>query len=71
MKKKFMLWLSLLTKTASIVTGAASLPVIGMLPMQYAGYAALAFAGASVIKDTTNRIGDLADDGIANNSYKG
>jgi hypothetical protein len=42
-----------------------------MLPAQYAGYAAIAFAGASLIKDTTNRIADLADDGVINNSYHG
>ena len=71
MKKKLFLWLSLITKAASIGTGVAALPVVAMLPAQYAGYAALAFAGASLIKDTANRIGDLADDGIVNNSFKG
>jgi hypothetical protein len=71
MKKKLLLWLSLVTKAASIGTGVASLPIVAMLPAQYAGYAAIAFAGASLIKDTTNRIADLADDGIANNSYHG
>ena len=71
MKKKLLLWLSLVTKAASIGTGVASLPIVAMLPAQYAGYAAIAFAGASLIKDTTNRIADLADDGIVNNSYHG
>lgn len=71
MKKKLLLWLSLGTKVASIGTGLASLPVLSLLPAQYAGYAALAFAGASILKDTTNRLGDLADDGVLNNSYKG
>ena len=71
MKKKLLLWLSLITKAASIGTGVASLPIVAMLPTQYAGYAALAFASASLVKDTANRIADLADDGILNNSYKG
>ena len=71
MKKKLLLWLALITKAASVATGVASLPIVAMLPAQYAGYAALAFAGASLAKDTANRIADLADDGIANNSYKG
>jgi hypothetical protein len=71
MKKKLLLWLSLITKAASIGTGVASLPIVAMLPAQYAGYAAIAFAGASLIKDTTNRIADLADDGVINNSYHG
>jgi hypothetical protein len=71
MKKKLLLWLSLITKAASIGTGVASLPVVAMLPAQYAGYAAIAFAGASLVKDTANRIADLADDGVINNSHNG
>jgi len=71
MKKKLLLWLSLVTKAASIGTGVASLPVVAMLPAQYAGYAAIAFAGASLVKDTANRIADLADDGVINNSHNG
>jgi hypothetical protein len=30
----------------------------------------LIFAGASILKDVINRIGDLADDGKANDSFK-
>lgn len=29
------------------------------------------FAGASILKDVINRIGDLADDGKENGSFKG
>ena len=29
------------------------------------------FAAASIIKDTTNRIGDIVDDGKANQSFTG
>jgi len=29
------------------------------------------FAGASILKDVVNRIGDLADDGNENGSFKG
>jgi hypothetical protein len=29
------------------------------------------FAAASILKDTTNRIGDIVDDGKPNQSFKG
>jgi hypothetical protein len=71
MKKKLLLWTSLVTKYASIGAGAASLPIFAVLPPAVGGYAVVAFGIASAIKDTANRIGDLADDGIINGSYKG
>ena len=71
MKKKFLLWISLVTKYASIGAGAASLPVLAVLPPSVGGYALVAFGIASTIKDTANRIGDLTDDGIINGSFKG
>lgn len=71
MKKKFLLWLSLAGKYASIGAGAASLPVLAALPPSVGAYALLAFGIASTIKDTANRVGDLADDGIINGSFKG
>jgi len=71
MKKKLFLGLSWVGKVAALGTGVASLPILGMLPPQYALFATLGFQGFSLLKDTANRIGDLADDGIANNSFKG
>jgi hypothetical protein len=70
MKIKALQWLSLVVKFASLVTGLAAVPQLHMLPPEWMGYATLAFAGASVLKDSANRIGDLLDDGKANNSFK-
>jgi hypothetical protein len=70
MTSKILLWLALVIKAASAVTGLATLPQVDMLPPKWAGYAAIAFAGASVLKDICNRIGDLLDDGKLNQSFK-
>lgn len=71
MKNKFFRSLALVGKAASVGTGIASLPIIGFLPPSFAAYAALAFGICSTLKDTSTIVGDLADDGIRNNSYKG
>jgi hypothetical protein len=71
MKKKLFLGISWIGKATSLVAGIASLPIMGLLPPQYALFATMGFQGFSLLKDTANRIGDLADDGIANNSFKG
>lgn len=70
MKTKLLLWLSLIVKYASLLTGLSALPQVSMLPPKYLSWALLAFAAASLIKDTANRIGDLIDDGIVNQSFK-
>ena len=56
-------------KGASVVTGLAAYN--DLVPAKYAAIAAIVFAGASILKDTVNRIGDLLDDGIKNDSWKG
>lgn len=71
MKKKFFRVLALIGKVASIGTGVASLPIVGALPPSGIAYAGLAFGIFSSLKDTQTILGDLADDGIRNNSYKG
>lgn len=70
MKTKILLWLSLVIKVASFLTGLAAIPAISMIPPQFMSYALVVFAGASIVKDTSNRIGDLLDDGILNGSWK-
>ena len=69
MKNKLLRSLTLLGKVASVGTGIASLPILGFLPPSSAAYAALAFGICSTFKDTATILGDLADDGIRNNSY--
>ena len=71
MKKKLFLGISWIGKAASLATGVASLPIFAMLPPQYALFATMGFQGFSLLKDTANRLGDIADDGIVNNSFKG
>lgn len=41
-----------------------------LLPAEFLAYGLLASAGASAIKDTALRIGDVIDDGKSNNSFK-
>ena len=41
------------------------------IPFIPAEYGILIFAGASLLKDTVNRIGDIVDDGKVNDSFKG
>ena len=69
MKNKFFRTLAVIGKTASVGTGIASLPIVGFLPPTVGIYAALTFGICSTLKDTTTILGDLADDGIRNNSY--
>lgn len=70
MKTKLLLWLALVVKFTSLVTGLAAVPQLHLLPAEWMGYATLAFAGASILKDSANRIGDLLDDGKINQSFK-
>lgn len=54
-------------KIASVVTGLAAYN--DLVPAKYAAVAAFAFAVASVAKDAFTKLGDLLDDGQANNSF--
>lgn len=67
-KQDVLKWLSLAGKGLSLLTGLAAWA--NYIPPKYAALAILAFGIASILKDTVNRIGDLVDDGIANNSFK-
>lgn len=70
MKKTLLLWLAFLVKIASLITGLAAIPQLHLLPAEWMAYATIAFAAASILKDTANRIGDLLDDGKLNGSFK-
>lgn len=56
--------LTLVAKVAGLVAGLNAIPFI---PAEYGLYV---FAGASILKDAINRIGDLVDDGKQNDSFK-
>lgn len=70
MIKKILLWLALVVKFTSIIAGLSALPAIHFLPPSWMAYATLAFGIASVVKDASNRLGDLLDDGVINQSFK-
>lgn len=59
---------SLVVKILSLLTGFAV--YADKLPQKWAAIAAIAFGIASVLKDGVNRVGDLLDDGKANDSFK-
>jgi len=61
-------YLRILTLIAKIAGLLTSLNVIPFLP---ANYGLWVFLLASILKDATNRIGDLLDDGKPNGSFKG
>ena len=56
--------LTLVGKVAGVIAG---LNVIPFVPPQYGLFI---FAGASILKDVVNRVGDLVDDGKQNDSFK-
>ena len=62
---KALKYLSYLAKLAGFVAALDALPFIDPK------LGVLVFAAASILKDTANRIGDLLDDGQANQSFKG
>lgn len=63
-KEKTLKWLALAGKGLGFITGLGAIPFV---PPQTG---ILIFAGASILKDVVNRIGDLADDGKTNDSFK-
>ena len=60
----FLKILSLVGKVAGVVAGFNVIPFV---PPQYGVFI---FAGASILKDVVNRVGDLVDDGKQNDSFK-
>jgi|GEM_PF-727888 len=56
--------LSLVGKVAGVVAG------LNVVPFVPAKYGLFIFAGASILKDVVNRVGDLVDDGKQNDSFK-
>ena len=57
-------FLSLVGKIAGLVSAFDALPFVDPKT------GLLIFAGASILKDVVNRIGDLVDDGRPNQSFK-
>lgn len=49
--------------------GAGFIAGLGQIPFVDPSTGILIFAGASILKDFVNRVGDLADDGKQNNSF--
>ncbi len=56
--------LTLVGKVAGVIAGLNAIPFVP------AEYGLVIFAGASILKDVVNRVGDLVDDGKQNDSFK-
>lgn len=56
-------------KVVSVVTGLAAYN--DLVPAKYAVVAAFVFGLASILKDAFTSVGDLLDDGMRNDSFKG
>ena len=67
-KQDTLKWLSLAGKGLSVVAGLAA--YANFIPPKYAPLAVVAFGISSILKDSVNRIGDLLDDGEANQSFR-
>lgn len=61
--------LSIALKVASIITGLAAYN--DLIPAKFQAIAVIVFAVASVGKDAFTKLGDLLDDGVKNDSFKG
>lgn len=64
MKTNLLKYLALAGKVTGVVAG------LGAIPFVSPQVGVLIFAVASIVKDVTNRVGDLLDDGQANGSFK-
>ncbi len=63
--------LHVMSLSVKVISFAGGLAIYAdKLPVSWVPIFALVFAGASILKDTVNRIGDLIDDGVENNSFK-
>ena len=61
---KALKYLSLAGKLAGLVSALQVIPFVDP------ALGVIIFAAASLLKDTVNRIGDLVDDGLPNQSFK-
>lgn len=68
MNKHVIRYASVVGKACAVIAGGAA--YMEFLPPKYAVLAGLAFGIISIIKDAAISAGDLADDGIRNNSFK-
>lgn len=57
-------YLALVGKVTGVIAG------LGAIPFVSPQVGILIFAGASILKDVVNRLGDLLDDGVENKSFK-
>jgi len=64
MKANLLKYLALAGKVTGVVAG------LGAIPFVSPQVGVLIFAVASILKDVTNRVGDILDDGQANGSFK-
>ena len=62
---KALKYLSYVGKVAGFVSA------LNVIPFVDPAVGVVIFAAASILKDTVNRIGDLLDDGQANQSFRG
>ena len=69
MNTKYLKVVTTLVKVASVVAGLSAYS--DLIPAKYAGVAVIAFGLASILKDMFVKVGDLLDDGKANDSFKG
>lgn len=67
-KANVLKWLLFAAKYLALASGGAS--VVGYLPAKWTPYAVLVFGILSVMHDAVIHIGDLVDDGQANDSFK-
>ncbi len=69
MNKDAMLrWLALIGKVLALVVGLAAYQ--SWIPEKWLPVAVLVFGAASVLKDAVNRLIDLVDDGVENQSAR-
>ena len=64
MKTKVLKWITLVVKGIGLVSGLGAIPFIA--PEK----GVLVFLGASFVKDSLTRLGDILDDGKENQSFK-
>ena len=63
MTTKSLRLLSLIGKTVGLIVTVTA-------PFGSTAHGMLIFAGASILKDVVNRVGDLVDDGKSNDSFR-
>ena len=63
-KANVLKYLALAGKCVGLVSG------LGAIPFVKPELGVVIFAGASILKDIVNRLGDLLDDGVENQSFR-